>query len=58
MLYRHMKLTEREAYLRFNGQFNADISLHEEIENQAGSIASFMADGNYKTIFSINIVLK
>ena len=48
MLYRHLELTEKEASLRLQGQYSADIRTFEDIENEALEMADYMACGLMK----------
>ena len=45
MLYDHLKATENEAVYRLTGQYAADIAEYDQIENQALSMADYMAEG-------------
>ena len=45
MLYSHLKMTEKEAALRLQGYYAADIEIFEEIEKEALEMADDMACG-------------
>ena len=42
MLYRHLEMTEKEATLRLQGKYQADIHMFDEIEQEAFEIADYM----------------
>ncbi|NLM62472.1 MAG: acetylglutamate kinase [Clostridiales bacterium] len=48
MLNKHLRLTEQEAVLRLNGQFEEDIAIYDKIEDQALEMADYMAEGILK----------
>ena len=45
MLYSHLKMTEKEAGLRFQGSYAADIQVFNEIEIEALKMANYMFCG-------------
>lgn len=45
MLYSHLKMTEKEAALRLQGNYATDIEIFEEIEKEALEMADDMACG-------------
>lgn len=45
MLYSHLDMTEKEAGLRINGNYAADIKMFDEIEAQALKMADYMLCG-------------
>ena len=49
MLYRHLEMTEKEASLRLQGDYTADINVFEDIENEAFKMADYMFCGIIKT---------
>jgi hypothetical protein len=51
MLYSHLEMTEREAVLRLQGNYAADIKVFDSIENEALKMADYMFCGIYKQCF-------
>lgn len=49
MLYSHLKMTEKEAVLRLQGNYTADIKMFDSIENEAFKMADYMFCGIIKT---------
>ena len=49
MLYSHLEMTEKEASLRLKGNYSADISVFDSIENEAFKMADYMFCGMIKT---------
>lgn len=49
MLYSHLEMTEKEATLRLNGNYTADINVFNNIENEAFKMADYMFCGIIKT---------
>ena len=49
MLYSHLEMTEREATLRLQGSYSADITVFDEIENEALKMADYMFCGINKS---------
>lgn len=45
MLYSHLEMTEKEASLRLQGNYAADIEIFEKIENEALMMADYMFCG-------------
>lgn len=45
MLYSHLKMTEQEATLRLQGNYEADIKIFEDIEREALQMADYMFEG-------------
>lgn len=45
MLYSHLEMTEKEAILRLQGNYTADIQLFDSIENEALKMADYMFFG-------------
>lgn len=45
MLYSHLKMTEKEATLRLQGNYAADIQVFDSIENEALKMANYMFCG-------------
>lgn len=45
MLYSHLKMTEQEATLRLQGNYEADIKVFEGIEREALQMADYMWEG-------------
>ena len=39
MMYSHLEMTEKEATLRLNGKYSADINIFDDIENEALKMA-------------------
>lgn len=48
MLYEHLKMTENEAVTRIEKQFQENIDIYDEIENQALKMADYMSQGIWK----------
>lgn len=48
MLHDHLKLTETEATERLTGKYEQDVALFDAIEDQALTMADYMADGIIK----------
>ncbi|MGN0526981.1 MAG: acetylglutamate kinase [Acutalibacteraceae bacterium] len=48
MLYSHLKMTEKEAILRLQGNYAADITVFDNIENEAFKMADYMFYGIIK----------
>lgn len=48
MLFRHLELTEQEAVLVLNGQYQESIRIYDRIQAQALGMADFMACGIIK----------
>ena len=48
MLYIHMEMTEKEATLRLQGNYSADITVFDEVENEAFKMADYMFCGIIK----------
>lgn len=42
MLYSHLEMTEKEAMLRLQGNYTADINMFDNIENEAFKMADYM----------------
>ena len=51
MLHSHLAMTEKEAALRLQGNYAADIQVFDEIENQALKMANYMFCGMIKRPF-------
>lgn len=51
MLYSHLEMTEREATLRLQGNYPADIKVFGDIENEALKMADYMFCGIIKQCF-------
>ena len=49
MLYSHLEMTEKETSLRLKGNYSADISVFDSIENEAFKMADYMFCGMIKT---------
>lgn len=49
MLYSHLQMTEKEAMLRLQGNYTADINVFDDIENEAFKMADYMFCGITKT---------
>ena len=49
MLYCHLEMTEREATLRLQGNYSADITVFDEIENEVLKMADYMFCGIIKS---------
>ncbi len=49
MLYSHLEMTEKEATLRLQGNYTADINMFDSIENEAFKMADYMFCGIIKT---------
>ncbi len=49
MLYSHLEMTEKEATLRLQGNYAADIQAFDEIESQGFKMADYMFCGIIKT---------
>ncbi|MDP4153708.1 MAG: acetylglutamate kinase [Bacillota bacterium] len=45
MLYSHLRMTEMEAVRRLNGQYADDVSIYDDIEDQALKMADYMYRG-------------
>lgn len=45
MLYSHLEMTEKEAAMRIGGNYSADISIFDDIEAEAMSMADYMLCG-------------
>ena len=45
MLYNHLEMTEKEATLRLQGDYTADIHVFDDIENEALKMADYMFCG-------------
>ena len=45
MLYSHLEMTEKEAILRLQENYTADIQLFDSIENEALKMADYMFSG-------------
>ena len=45
MLYSHLEMTEKEAMLRLQGNYAADIKVFNDIENEALKMADYMFCG-------------
>ena len=45
MLYSHLEMTEKEAILRLQGNYAADIEMFDDIENEALKMANYMFCG-------------
>ena len=45
MMYSHLEMTEKEATLRLNGKYTADINIFDDIENEAFNMADYMFCG-------------
>lgn len=48
MLYSHLEMTEKEATLRLQGNYTADIDMFDQIENEALTMADYMFCGIIK----------
>lgn len=48
MLYSHLEMTEKEATLRLQGNYTADIHVFDNIENEAFEMADYMFCGIIK----------
>lgn len=48
MLYSHLEMTEKEAMLRLQGNYTADINVFDNIENEALKMADYMFCGIIK----------
>ena len=48
MLYSHLEMTEKEAKLRLQGNYTADINVFDDIENEAFKMADYMFCGIIK----------
>ncbi|MDD6021773.1 MAG: acetylglutamate kinase [Oscillospiraceae bacterium] len=48
MLYSHLEMTEKEATLRLQGNYAADINIFDDIENEAFQMADYMFCGIIK----------
>lgn len=48
MLYSHLEMTEKEATLRLQGNYTADINVFDDIENEAFKMADYMFCGIIK----------
>lgn len=48
MLYSHLEMTEKEATLRLQGNYAADINMFDNIETEAYKMADYMFDGIIK----------
>lgn len=48
MLYSHLEMTEKEAALRLQGNYAADINMFDSIETEAYRMADYMFDGIIK----------
>lgn len=48
MLYSHLEMTEKEATLRLQGKYTADINVFDSIENEAFQMADYMFCGLIK----------
>lgn len=48
MLYSHLEMTEKEAMLRLQGNYTADINVFDSIENEAFDMADYMFCGIIK----------
>lgn len=48
MLYSHLEMTEKEATLRLQGNYTADINIFDDIENEAFKMADYMFCGIIK----------
>lgn len=48
MLYSHLEMTEKEATLRLQGNYTADINMFDSIENEAFKMADYMFCGIIK----------
>lgn len=48
MLYSHLEMTEKEATLRLQGDYTADIKVFDDIENEAFKMADYMFCGIIK----------
>lgn len=48
MLYSHLEMTEKEASLRLQGDYTADIKVFDDIENEAFKMADYMFCGIIK----------
>lgn len=48
MMYSHLKMTEKEAVLRLQGNYTADINMFDDIENEAYKMADYMFCGIVK----------
>lgn len=48
MLYSHLEMTEKEATLRLQGNYTADIKVFDRIENEALNMANYMFCGLIK----------
>ena len=51
MMYSHLEMTEKEATLRLNGKYTADINIFDDIENEAFKMADYMFCGIIKMCF-------
>ena len=49
MLYSHLEMTEKEAALRLQGNYTADINVFDSIENEAYKMADYMFCGIIKS---------
>lgn len=49
MLYSHLEMTEKEATLRLQKNYTADISVFDDIENEAFEMADYMFCGIIRT---------
>lgn len=54
MLYSHLEMTEKEASLRLKGNYSADISVFDSIENEAFKMADYMFCGMIKHALDSN----
>ena len=48
MMYSHLDMTEKEATLRLQGNYTADIAAFDDIENEAMEMADYMFCGMVK----------
>lgn len=48
MMYIHPEMTEKEAMLRLQGNYTADINVFDNIENEAFKMADYMFCGIIK----------
>ena len=51
MLYSHLEMTEKEATLRLQGNYTADIKVFDNIENEALNMADYMFCGIMRRCF-------
>lgn len=52
MLYSHLEMTEKEAMLRLQGNYAADIEVFNDIENEALKMANYMFCGIINRCFN------